>query len=261
MTMAAALALAVPAGLSAPAFAQALSPDVGNPLKEASGLAKSGTLSAAMARVKTARASADTSIERRKVAEMAAFVYTRGGQWSAAARELESIGAPASQLAPLYYRAGDYGKAAALGRKVGGVQGQTIVAQSYFRQGNFKGAAGIYQALIKQYGPRESWLQNLANVQYKLDDKKGYLATTTRLIKVDPSPARWRALLVDLKNESMPSEAKLALFELMSQTNNVTKPEDYQEFAKLAIIENQPGVAKRALEQGRRPGSCRPRTP
>lgn len=254
LTMAAMLAVAAPAVISAPALAQALSAGVGKPLQEASSLAKAGNLSAAMARVNTARSAASTAVERRKVAEMAAFVHTRGGRWSAAAQELESIGAPASQLAPLYYRAGDFNKAISLGKRVGGIQGQTIVAQSYFRQNNFKGAAEVYQNLINQHGARESWLQNLANVQYKMDDKKGYLATTEKLIKIDPSPARWRALLVDLKNSQMPRDAKLALFELMEQTGNITKPEDVQEYAKLAIVADQPGVAGRAIESAMKSG-------
>ncbi len=255
LTMAAALALAVPAGLSAPAMAQALAPSVGKPLQEASNLAKAGNLAAATARVNAARSAASTAAERRKVAEMAAFVHTKAGRWGAAAQELESIGAPASQLAPLYYRAGQLDKAVALGKKTGGVQGQTIVAQSYFRQGNFKGAAEVYQNLIKQNGARQGWLQSLANAQFKMDDKKGYLATTERLIKVDPSPARWRALLVDMKGGQMPREAKLALFELMEQTGNITKPEDVQEYAKLAIVANQPGIAKRVLEAGMKSGA------
>jgi hypothetical protein len=254
MTMTAAVALSV-AGLSAPALAQALSPDVGKPLQEASNLAKAGNLGAAMARVNAARSAADTAIERRKVAEMAAFVHTRGGRWAAAAQELQSIGAPASQLAPLYYRAGDFGKAIALGKKMGGVQGQTIVAQSYFRQGNFKGAAEVYQSLISRYGAKEGWLQSLANVQYKMDDKKGYLATTERLIRIDPSPSRWRALLIDLKGGQMPREAKLALFELMEQTGNINTPEYVQEYAKLAIVADQPAVAKRVIEAGLKSGT------
>lgn len=258
LTMAAALALAVPAALSAPAAAQALSASVGKPLQEASNLAKAGNLAAATARVNAARSAASTATERRKVAEMAAFVHTKAGRWAAAAQELESIGAPASQLAPLYYRAGQLDKAVALGKKTGGVQGQTIVAQSYFRQGNFKGASEVYQNLIKQHGAREGWLQSLANAQYKMDDKKGYLATTERLIKIDPSPARWRALLVDMKGAQMPREAKLALFELMEQTGNITKPEDYQEYAKLAIVANQPALAKRVLEGGLKSGAIAP---
>ena len=258
LTMAAALALAVPAALSAPAAAQALSASVGKPLQEASNLAKAGNLAAATARVNAARSAASTATERRKVAEMAAFVHTKAGRWAAAAQELESIGAPASQLAPLYYRAGQLDKAVALGKKTGGVQGQTIVAQSYFRQGNFKGASEVYQNLIKQHGAREGWLQSLANAQYKMDDKKGYLATTERLIKIDPSPARWRALLVDMKGAQMPREAKLALFELMEQTGNITKPEDYQEYAKLAIVANQPALAKRVLEGGMKSGAIAP---
>ena len=58
ISMAAAIALAVPAGLSAPAMAQALSPEVGEPLQEASDLARQGNTSAAMSRVNAAREAA-----------------------------------------------------------------------------------------------------------------------------------------------------------------------------------------------------------
>ena len=45
----------------------------------------------------------------------------------------------------------------------------------------------------------------------------------------------------------MQPEAKLALFHLMDATGNLSRPEDYQEFAKLAIVNNQPGVAQTVL--------------
>lgn len=250
LAVAAALAIAAPAGLMAtsPAFAQALSPAVGGPLQKAQNLARAGNTSAAMAQVNAARGAAKTPAERQKVAQMAAFVHTRAGQYGAAARELESVGASARQLAPLYYQAGQYDKAIATARKAGGEDMQVLIAQSYIRTGKFDQAANTYNQLIKANGPKQKYLENLAAAQYKMGDKKAYLATTERLIRVDPSPERWKTLLLDLKGEQMPREAKLALFQLMRETNNITRPEDYQEFAKLAIVAGQPGVAKRALD-------------
>ena len=86
-------------------------------------------------------------------------------------------------------------------------------------------------------------LQNLAAAQSKMGDKKGSLATIQKLIKLDPTPARWRALLVDLKSTPMSRDSKLALYHLMRETGNLTTAADVQEFAKLAIVAGQAGVA------------------
>ena len=82
--------------------AAAVSSAVGKPLQSAAAAAKAGNTGAAIKAVDQARAAAKTDEERRKVAEMAAYVYNRAGQYGKAAAELESIGAPPTQLAPLY---------------------------------------------------------------------------------------------------------------------------------------------------------------
>jgi hypothetical protein len=249
LAIAAALGLAAPVGLiAAPAAAQALSPAVGKPLQAASNAARSGNNAAALAAVNQARAAAKTPGDRAKVAQMAAYVHTRSGQFARAAQELESIGAPPRQLAPLYYRAGQYNKAITAAQKAGGTDMQVIVGQSYLQTGKFAEAAKVYERLSKS-NPR--YLENLAAAQFKMGDKTAYLATTQKLIRTDPSPARWKTLLIDMKGAQMPREAKLALFHLMKETGNITRPEDFQEFAKLAIISNQPGVAKQVLDQAR----------
>lgn len=250
LAVAAAFAVAAPLAVtSVPAFAQALAPAVGKPLQAATKAAAAGNTGAALAQINTARAAAKTPAERQKVAEAAAYVYTRAGQFAKAAQELESIGAGPKQLAPLYYRAGQYDKAIATARKAGGADMQTIIAQSYIKQGKHAEAAKTYQALIKANGPKEQYLENLAGAQFRMGDKKAYLSTIQQLIKVDPSPARWKALLIDMKQTQMQREAKLALFQLMRQTGNLTRADDYQEFAKLAIVNNQSGVAKAALDE------------
>ena len=242
-----ALSLTVPA---TGALAQALSRDVGVPLQEAQRLAAGGNVSAAMSRVRSARAAANTSAERRKVAEMSAYVNTAARNYSAAASDLESIGAPASRLAPIYYQAGNYDRAIELGQRMGGATGNKIVAQSYIKQGNYQAAADIYQRLIDQNGPRQEWLENLASAQYKMDDSDAYLNTIERLIRLDPTPARWSRLLKNLQGDLTTRDAQLALYKLLGETDNITDPEDYIEFAKFATVAEQPGVAKRIIEQG-----------
>ncbi|MDO9488561.1 MAG: tetratricopeptide repeat protein [Sphingomonadaceae bacterium] len=250
LAIVAALGLAAPLGSAA--YAQAVSPAVGKALQSASSAASRGNTAAATAAVNTARNAAKTPAERRKVSEMAAYVYTRAGQFSRAATELESVGASPRQLAPLYYRAGQYSKAIAAANRAGGTDMQVIVGQSYLKTGENAKAVGVYEKLARS---NPKYLENLAAAQYKSGDKKAYLATTEKLIRFDPSPARWKTLLIDLKQEKMSREAKLALFQLMRETNSITRPEDYAEFAKLAIVSNQPGVAKRALDEAKAAGA------
>jgi tetratricopeptide (TPR) repeat protein len=124
---------------------------------------------------------------------------------------------------------------------------QILIAQAYTKQGKPQEAVKAYNALIKANGPKPIYLENLAGAQYKAGDKKGYLETTTKLIRVDGSAARWKTLLVDLRSQPMRPESKLAVYHLMSATNTIDRPEDYSEFAKLALVANQAGIAQTAL--------------
>ena len=242
-----ALAIMMPA----PVSAQALSAAVGKPLQAAGNALRSRNTAAALTQVNIARNAARTPAEKAKVSQMAAAAYTAARQYGRAAQELESTGANPRQLAPLYYQAGQYDRAISTAKRAGGADMGTLIAQAYIKTGKYGQATTTYQQLIKQYGPQQKFLENLAAAQYKSGDKKAYLATTEKLVRVDPSPARWNALLLDLKNGQMSREAKLGLYELMRQTGNIRQPADFQEYAKLAIVANQPGTAKAALDQAR----------
>jgi tetratricopeptide (TPR) repeat protein len=241
------LGIATAALIAAMPAAAAVSPAVGKALNQAASAAKSGNNAAAISAVKTAEAVASTAEEKQKTAQMAGYVYTRAGRYGEAAAALQASGAPPRQLAPLYYQAGQYDKAIALARQAGGEDMQILIAQAATKQGRPKEAVAAYNALIKANGPKPIYLENLAGAQYRAGDKAGYLATTTKLIKVDSSPARWKTLLVDLRQHPMRPEAKLALYHLMSATNNIDRPEDFTEFAKLALVANQAGTAQAAL--------------
>ena len=240
--------LAVIAALAAtgPALA-AVSKAVGVPLQAASRAAGAGNSAAAIASINTARAAARTPEERTTVGKMAAFVYTKAGRYGQAAGELEALGAPPAQLASLYYNAGNMDKAVSYARKGGGENMQILIAQASAKQGHFKEAVAAYNQLIKANGAKPIYLENLAGAQYKSGDKQGYIATTTRLIKVDPSPARWKALLLNMRQTPMTPDAKLALYQLMSQTGTIDRNEDYLEFAKLALVAGQSGTARDVL--------------
>jgi tetratricopeptide (TPR) repeat protein len=220
---------------------------VGKALNQAASAARSGNNGAAINAIKSAEAAASTAEEKTKTAQMAGYVYTRAGRYSDAANALASTGASPRQIAPLYYQAGQYDRAISEARKAGGEDMQILIAQAQTRMGRPGEAVKAYQALIRANGAKPLYLENLAGAQYKTGDKKGYLATTTQLIKVDSSPARWNTLLTAFRQNQMRPEAKLALYHLMGATGTLSKAEDYQEFAKLALVANQAGIAASAL--------------
>ncbi|GGE13970.1 hypothetical protein GCM10011529_20480 [Polymorphobacter glacialis] len=228
----------------------AVSPAVGKSLNQATAAAKSGNTAAAINAVKAAQAAASTAEEKQKSAQMAGYVYTKAGRYGEAANALSSAGAGPKQLAPLYYRAGQYDRAVTEAKKGGGEDMQILIAQAYSKQGKSADAVTAYNKLIASNGPKPVYLENLAGAQFRSGDKKGYLATTQKLIKIDSSPARWQTLLVNLRQNQMRPEAKLALFHLMSATNTIDRPADFQEFAKLALVSGQAGTAEQALTKG-----------
>lgn len=218
----------------------ALSAAVGKPLQQAKAQAQAGNTSAAMNSVNQARSAAKTPAERTAVGQMAAFVYTRAGQYAQAATELERIGANPRTLAPLYYQARQYDKAIAAAQKSGQT---TIIAQSYLMQGKNAEAVKIYADLVAKNPNNLNYLTNLAGAQFKAGDREAYLATTQKLVRLDPSPNRWKVLLNQLKATPMSRDAKLALYHLMRDTGTLTDERDVQELAKLAIVSGQPGIA------------------
>jgi len=234
--------------VAAPAAA-AVSPAVGKALNAAAAAAKSRNAAGVAAAIGQARAAASTAEEKQKTAEMAGFAFTAVGQYAQAAAALEQVGAPCGQLGPLYYRAGQLDKAVAIAKGCPGEASQILVAQSMSRQGNHKAAVAAYNKLIASNGAKAIYLENLAGAQFKSGDKAGYLATTTRLIKADPSPKRWQVLLTELQGHNMRSEAKLALYHLMMATGTLNRPQDLSDFAKLALINGQAAVAKAALDK------------
>lgn len=234
--LATALTAAVPA-------TAAVSSAVGRQLS----IARNASGAAAITAINNARAAARTPEERTKVAQMAAYVYTKAGQYGRAAQELEGLGAPPAQLAGLYYNAGNLDKAVSYAKRAGGENMQILIAQAAVKRGRYGEAVTAYNNLIRTNGPKSIYLENLSGAQYKSGDKRGYLATTTRLIKQDPTPARWKALLTNLRQTPMTPDAKLALYRLMNQVGTLDRNEDFLEFAKLALVAGQAGTAKEIL--------------
>jgi tetratricopeptide (TPR) repeat protein len=223
-----------------------MSPAVGNPLKEAQRMASSNP-SGAQSKIQQARAAAKTPEERRAVSQMAAFVYGKSGNYAALAQEMQSMGAPAIQIARAYYSGRNYAKAVDFASKAGGADGRLITAQSYLQMGNTAKAIEAYKALVA-VAPKGDYFAQLASLQFKSGDKKGYSETLEKMIRRDPSPQNWKSLLGNLKRQPMADPAKLALYQLVQETGNMEGAADYQEMAKLAMVTGAPSLAKSLLE-------------
>ncbi len=223
-----------------------LSPGVGNPLKEAQRMAGSNP-SGAQAKIQQARGAASTAEEKRAVSQMAAYVYGKSGNYTALAQELQSQGGSAIQIARAYYTARNYGKAVEFASKSGGADGKLIVAQSYLNMGSTAKAIDAYKALVA-VAPKSEYFSQLAGLQFKSGDKRGYSETLEKMIRRDPSPQNWKSLLGNLKRQPMADSAKLALFQLVQETGNMAGAGDYQEMAKLAMVTGAPAMAKNLLE-------------
>lgn len=251
--LALALATLAPASMivtAAPAAAQAVSQAVGKPLQDAMAAAKKRQSAQAAAKIDEARKAAKTDFEKRKVAEAAAYVYTATGQYTKAAAELESIGGTPNQIAPLYYQAGQYQKAAQVASRSNSADMQLIVAQSYVKLNQHAQAANAYKKLIAAAGPKKQYLEGLAGAQYRAGDKAGYLETVERLIRVDPSPENWKALLHNLRGEPMPGGAKLGLYMLILATGNLDSPTEINEFVQLSATRGAPALGLKAMQAG-----------
>lgn len=243
------LLIVVPLLAAAMPASAAVSQAVGKALNAAAAAAKSRNAAGVAAAIGQARAASSSAEEKQKTAQMAGYAFTAVGRYADAAGALQEVGAPCNQLAPLYYQAGQLDKAVSIAKGCGGEGMQILVAQAYTRQGRHKDAIASYNKLIASNGAKAIYLENLAGAQYKSGDKAGYLATTTKLIKVDASPARWKALLTNFQQTNMRSESKLALYHLMFSTGTLDRKEDYQDFARLALLNGQAAVAKAALDK------------
>jgi Tetratricopeptide repeat len=258
LALGAAMPVAMLAVADAPVYAQKVSPAVGNALKAAQSASSKGQHAVAIQQVGAARAAASSSFEKDQVTKMAAFVFQRAGRLTDAAREMEALGAPASQLAALYLQGGNPGKALEYARKAGNT---VLVAQILFQQRNYSASAKAIESAINsaERGGRavpQDWLQLLMRNKYELKDRAGFTAALQKLVSRYPSPENWKDLLKRVRNSPGLSDAGTnGLFRLMGATGSLTVGSDIGEAARFAIINRTPGEAARLLDAGFKSGA------
>jgi tetratricopeptide (TPR) repeat protein len=266
--LAAALMIALPA---AQVQAQALRPEVGKPLQQASAALKAGNAKEAMAKVREADAvGGKTPAESLMVERMRAAAAQRLGDHGTAARSLEAIhprvsGAEAAQVAEqlafAYSQTRDFGKAKEwLGKAqaAGGNSAQLKQLAAYLQSqsgdyGAIAREAAAAVAAAEQAGrrPDEGDLLRLADAQQRTGNAAGQTATLEKLLANYPKKDYWAIYLGRVQRKPGFSDRfALEVMRLKLALGTLSKTEEYMEMAQLAIQAGYPAEGKAIVDKG-----------
>jgi hypothetical protein len=244
-------------------------PDVGNPLKAAQNLTRSGKHREALAEIAKADAvGGKTPYENLLINQMRGSVAAQAGDNDTAMRSFDAVLAsgklPAGEqlkilqaLAGIAYRARDYPKAityASNYRKAGGNDPtiRTVLLQSYFLTND----CASVSRLIGDPGENgrkvtEEELQIMANCHLKQKDTGGYVAAIEKLVMYYPKKEYWTDLLNRVQRKpGFSDRLALDVYRLKLVTGNITTAADYMEMAQLALQAGIPAEAKVIVDKG-----------
>jgi hypothetical protein len=270
-TLAAALLLAGAASLLSTAQAQALRPEVGKPLQQASELIKAGKGKEALAKVREADGVAGkTAAEQLMIDRMKGSAAQRAGDNPAAIAAFEAVfpkvtgtdaAQVAEQLATAYSAAKDWAKTGQWIQKaqsLGGNSAQLKQLQAYVQSqsGDFAAVAkdaGAAIAASEQAGkrPEEGDLLRLADAQARTGNPAGQGATLEKLLFNYPKKEYWSIYLGRLQRKSGFSDRfSLDLMRLKLATGSLAKTDEFMEMSQLALQAGLPAEGKAIVEKG-----------
>jgi hypothetical protein len=257
----------------AAALAQAVRPEVGNPLQQASELLKAGKAKEALAKVREADAvSGKTAGEQVMIDRMKGAAAQRAGDNAAAIQAFESVfnsgklsgpeqAQVAESLAFAYSQARDWPRTnqwvqRALGAGSTSAQLKQLQAYAQSQSGDYSAIAKEAQAAVaaaEQAGrkPDEGDLLRLADAQQRTGNNAGQTATLDKLLAYYPKKEYWSILLGRLPRKSGFSDRfSLDLFRLRLATGNLSKTDDFVEMVQLALQAGLPAEGKAVAEKG-----------
>ena len=270
-TLAAALLLAGAASLLSTAQAQALRPEVGKPLQQASELIKAGKGKEALAKVREADGVAGkTAAEQLMIDRMKGSAAQRAGDNPAAIAAFEAVfpkvtgtdaAQVAEQLATAYSAAKDWAKTGQWIQKaqsLGGNSAQLKQLQAYVQSqsGDFAAVAkdaGAAVAASEQAGkrPEEGDLLRLADAQARTGNPAGQGATLEKLLFNYPKKEYWSIYLGRLQRKSGFSDRfSLDLMRLKLATGSLAKTDEFMEMSQLALQAGLPAEGKAIVDKG-----------
>lgn len=167
------------------------------------------------------------------------------------------------ELARIYYRLNDYGKAALYAQRA--IQGAfadsttyVIASESSYLKGDFQAAlrftnSQIEQEIHKGDIPTETQLNIVLNSCIKLEDPPCTTQALERMVSYHPRPEYWQSLINTLyqtKQALSDDGVMLDIYRLSDEVGAIGRPQDYTDMAKLALEQGFPGEAQQVLEKG-----------
>ncbi len=225
-------------------------------------------------RLKEVEALSDkTPYDEHVMNELYGFVYVRTQQYAEAAKVLEAglndgflteadqRVAPARRLAQVNYQIKNYDKAIEFGNRVikaGQADDDmvTLVSQAYYIKGDYKGTI----AFVNDYNegqiksgktPKEQSINLVLSSCIKLDDNDCATKALERMVSYYPKPDYWQNLLYSLfQQPGQTDKSLIQVYRLAADVDVLKRPEDYTEYAQLAIEAGSPGEAEAILQKG-----------
>ena len=229
------------------AQAATVSPRVGAALKEAQGLAAAGNYKAAMAKINEAdgvpgKTADDTTV----INQMKNFVAVKSGDTSTAA------GAKAKFAND--YNAGKWRDVIAGAdtlRKFNalGMQEQLIIAQAYYRSGDFAGCARYIKANLNNSS--DTALELLARCAYENGDEATQRESLETLVSRSGKAEHWKSVLrLAERSRGLSDHNTLDVNRMRLLTGNITTKDEYLLLAQLALQLGNAAEAQAVTEKG-----------
>jgi hypothetical protein len=252
--------------------AHTVSREVGKPLKAAQEALQKGDYSTALQKLSEADAMPKKSpYEQFLIYEMEGYAYVRTHQYPQAAKALEGqmqggflspeqVQKNTVALAQLNYQIKNYDKAIQFGQEAidkGWADSQmpTLVGQAYYLKNDWKGVVRFEKSQIaddekKGVAPSNESLQLLLSACMKMNDQSCENNALQQLVVYHPKPQYWQQLLYSMFKTVKSDRNLLQTYRLASEVDVLKRPEDYTDFAQLAIEAGSPGEAEQVLNKG-----------
>src|SRR5690348_10957557 len=257
---------------AADAPAHTVSREVGKPLKAAQDALGKQDYSTALAKLQEADAMPKKSAyEQHLIHEMEGYVYVRTKQYAQAAKALEpgltdgflsadQIPQRTVAVAQLNYQIKNYDKAIQYGTQAidkgwADAQMPTLVAQAYYLKNDWKGVVHFEKSQIeadqkKGVTPSNESLQLLLSACLKMSNEDCTDDALQQLVVYHPKPEYWQQLLYSMFKTVKSDRNLLQTYRLASEVNVLKRPEDFTDFAQLAIEAGSPGEAEQVIQKG-----------
>ena len=271
--------LAVAVMSASPAFAaeekkkNMVSKELGKPLKEAQEVLNAKKYSEAIAKLKDADANPKkTPWDQHIIYELLGSAYAKTSNFAEATKVFEAelndgfldekeTAGRVKVVAQINYQLKNYDKAIEYGNRAikGGYADEemkTLVGQSYYLKGDYKGTLKYYDGVIDSQikagqTPKDEAMQLALSSCVKLNDSDCTTRELERLVEYHPKTEYWQQLLYTLRSTpNLSDKSTLQVYRLMSEVDVLKEPSDYTEMAQLAIEQGNPGEAQRVLEKG-----------